>query len=192
MLVLGSCGNKKPDVEQPPPEEIQFIAPIGKKISANLVLRLKGELKAAMQKSGVEEAISICNIEALQITDSVALESSFNISIKRTSNKVRNPKNAPDAYEKLALDLFLELENNKDDLPEFYIQKITEDDVVHYNFYKPMMMDNLCLICHGDENMRAPSASRLISELYPDDQAIGYKEGDFRGLIRIKFYEPEL
>lgn len=191
-LVLISCRQNKLQVEQPPAEEVQFIAPIGKKIATNLVITLKGELKAAMQHGGVEDAISICHLDALSITDSVAQNSSFNVSIKRTSNRVRNPLNAADPYEQLALDLFLELESNDDELPEFYIQKLTEDGQVQYNFYKPMVMENLCLICHGDENMRAPTASRIIGELYPDDQAVGYKEGDFRGLIRIKFFEPAL
>lgn len=191
-LLSMACGQKKPQVEQPPAEEIQFIAPIGKKIASNLAITLKGELKAAMQHGGVEDAIAICNLEALPLTDSVAQHSSFNVSIKRTSNRVRNPKNAPDPYEQLALDLFLELEANKDELPEFYIQKLTDNGQVQYNFYKPMVMENLCLICHGDENMRAPSATRMIGELYPGDEAVGYKEGDFRGLIRIKFYEPAL
>lgn len=189
---LGGCGHKKPEVIQPPPEEIQFIAPIGKKIASNLVLSLKGELKSAMQQGSVEDAITVCNVSAMKLTDSIAKNSSFNVSIKRTSDKVRNPKNSPDEYEKMALDLFHELNNNEDELPEFYIQKITEDDMVQYNFYKPMIMDNLCLICHGEENARAPSASKMIKKLYPDDQAIGYKEGDLRGLIRIKFYEPSL
>lgn len=192
VVVFGGCGNNKPVVEQPPADEVQFIAPLGKKIATNLVVSLKGELKAAMQSGGVEEAISVCNTSALLITDSVAESSSFNISIKRTSDKVRNPDNKPDAYEQLALDLYLELASNKDELPEFYIQKVRDNDLVQYNFYKPMIMENLCLICHGDENMRAPSATKLVNKLYPDDQAIGYKEGDFRGLIRIKFYEPAL
>ena len=192
VAVIFSCNSNKLKVEQPPPEEVEFIAPIGKKIAGSLVSTLKGELRSAMEKGGVEEAITLCNTKALPLTDSVALNSSFHVSIKRISNKVRNSQNAPDKQEQLALDLFTELDNSGDELPEFYIQKITGETTVEYNFYKPMKMEGLCLVCHGDKQTMAPSASKLLGKFYPDDQATGYKEGDFRGLIRIKFYEPAL
>ncbi len=192
LVLAASCSSDRPRVEQPPPEEVEFIAPIGKKIAGNLFSTLKGELRTAMEEGGIEKAISVCNVKALPLTDSVALNSSFHVSIKRTSLRVRNPKNAPDEQEKLALDLFTELLNSGDELPEFYIQKITRKEAVEYNFYKPMKMESLCLTCHGDKFTMAPNASKLLGKYYPEDQATGYKEGDFRGLIRIKFYEPAL
>ena len=192
LLTAAACRNGRVKVEQPPADEVEFIAPMGKKIAGNLVSTLKGEVKAAMEKGGVEGAITVCNVKALHLTDSVALNSSFHVSIKRTSDKLRNPENAPDQQEQLALDLFTELVNNGDELPEFYIQKITRDKNVEYNFYKPMKMESLCLVCHGDKQTMAPNAAKILSKLYPDDRAKGYKTGDFRGLIRIKFYEPAL
>lgn len=189
VFVLG-CGQKKLPVEQPPAEEVKHIAPIGKKIASNLVTTLKKEVKSAMNAGGVEEAIKVCNIKALPLTDSIARSSSFNVEIKRVSDKVRNPANKPDEFEALALELFNEMHMNGEEIPEFYIQKITTQEQAEYNFYKPMYMENLCLICHGEDPVRAPSADRLIAEFYPEDKAINYKEGDFRGLIRIKFHEP--
>ncbi len=191
-LTLGSCRERELKVEQPPADEVEFIAPLGKKIASNLVGTLKGEVKAAMESGGVEKAISTCNVKALPLTDSVAKNSSFNVSIKRVSDKVRNPRNLPDAQEKLALDLFNEIIKSGEDLPEFYIQKITGGSTVEYNFYKPMKMESMCLICHGDKHTMAPNAAKLLAKYYPEDQARDYKEGDFRGLIRIKFYEPAL
>ena len=190
LLTIVSCSQQKMKVEQPPPEEVQFIAPIGKKIATNLVSTLKKELKAAMDSGGIENAINVCNLNALQLTDSVALNSSFHVSIKRTSDKLRNIANAPDEHEQLALDLYNELVNSQDEWPEFYIQKITGGETVHYNFYKPIKVENLCLVCHGDQGTIAPNVQKVVSKLYPEDNAIGYQLGDFRGLIRIKFYEP--
>lgn len=192
LILVSSCGNNRTRVEQPPPEEVEFIAPIGKKIAGNLFTTLKGELRKALEEGGIEQAISVCNVKALPLTDSVALNSSFHVSIKRTSQRIRNPKNTPDEQEQLALDLFNEILSSGDELPEFYIQKITRKEAVEYNFYKPMKMESLCLTCHGDKYTMAPNASKLLSKYYPEDQATGYKEGDFRGLIRIKFYEPAL
>ena len=192
FLVLGGCYENKLKVEQPPAEEVEFIAPMGKKIANSLVSTLKGEVKAAMESGGVEKAISTCYVKALPLTDSVAKSSSFRVSIKRISDKLRNPRNMPDEQEKLALALFNQIIRSGEELPEFYIQKITGGSTVEYNFYKPMRMESMCLICHGDKQTMAPNAAKLLAKYYPEDQARGYKEGDFRGLIRIKFYEPSL
>lgn len=189
ILLTVSCQQNDLKVEQPPADEVEFIAPLGKKIAASLFTTLKGELKAAMENGGVENAITVCNLKALELTDSVALSTSFHVSIKRTSNKLRNPKNAPDEVEQLALDLYNEFVESREELPEFYIQKISRNRNVEYNFYKPMKMESLCLLCHGDQGTLAPSATKLLGNFYPEDKATGYKEGDFRGLIRIKFYE---
>ena len=60
-------------------------------------------------------------------------------------------------------------------------------DIIKY--YKPMFVQNKCLLCHGDNNTRMPEVSKRIEKLYPDDLAIGYKEGDFRGLIRVEMQD---
>ena len=192
ILLLAGCQEKKLKVEQPPADEVEFIAPMGKKIAGNLVSTLKGEVKAAMESGGVEKAISTCQVKALPLTDSVAKNSSFHVSIKRISDKVRNPRNMPDQQERLALDLFDQIIRSGEELPEFYIQKITGGSTIEYNFYKPMRMESMCLICHGDKYTMSPAAAKMLAKYYPEDQARDYKEGDFRGLIRIKFYEPSL
>ena len=32
---------------------------------------------------------------------------------------------------------------------------------MEYNFYKPMRVESLCLICHGDKYTMAPNAARI-------------------------------
>jgi hypothetical protein len=46
----------------------------------------------------------------------------------------------------------------------------------------------MCLACHGDPQKDIqPAVLQTISKLYPDDKAIGYKEGDLRGAWHIIF-----
>ena len=52
LLTAAACSNGKVKVEQPPADEVEFIAPMGKKIAGNLVSTLKGEVKAAMEQGG--------------------------------------------------------------------------------------------------------------------------------------------
>jgi hypothetical protein len=47
-----------------------------------------------------------------------------------------------------------------------------------------------CLNCHGNaEKDIATKTLEVIMQKYPNDLAIGYKEGDFRGLWKITFPE---
>lgn len=192
LILLSSCYNQSVKIAEADHDEVQFIAPIGNKIAGELFNTLKGELHYALEMGGVENALTVCNTKALKLTDSVALMASLEVSIKRITNKPRNPANKPDKFELKVLDRFEKLERKGKEFPEFYIQKITTPEEVSYNYYKPMKMDNLCLVCHGDESTLDANGIKKILELYPEDKATGYKKGDFRGLIRIKFVEPKI
>lgn len=180
--VLFSCNQKDISITEPTNEELIRILPEGNEITSKLMKSLKIELKAAITEGGFENAIDVCNIKALPITESI---SDNNIQIKRITYKTRNPENEPNDIEKSALDHFQNLLDKDEELPDHYVQKVTQKDVVQYYYYKPLMIQNVCLGCHGDpENMDTKLLSQ-ISKLYPEDKALGYKEGDFRGLISV-------
>jgi cytochrome c len=49
------------------------------------------------------------------------------------------------------------------------------------------MMKPLCLNCHGEPGKQINEATfNAIKAKYPKDKAMGYKEGDFRGLWVVK------
>ena len=52
-------------------------------------------------------------------------------------------------------------------------------------YVEPIRVQGLCLTCHG-ASLPAPVAAR-IAELYPEDQAVGFAEGDLRGLFWAEF-----
>ena len=51
------------------------------------------------------------------------------------------------------------------------------------HFMKALPTQKLCLTCHGS-NIVAPIQEKL-TELYPDDKATGYKEGEVRGAVVV-------
>lgn len=52
-------------------------------------------------------------------------------------------------------------------------------------YVEPIYVKTMCLECHG-ENVPEPIQER-IREYYPDDRAVGFEEGDCRGLFWAEF-----
>ena len=48
-------------------------------------------------------------------------------------------------------------------------------------YVEPIRIEALCLNCHG-ETLTEPVQARL-AELYPEDRATGFADGDLRGLF---------
>jgi hypothetical protein len=188
-ILIIACESSDVKISEPSATESQEIKDIGDSLSQKLLVALKNELTTAIQEKGVVNAIQVCNIKALPITQEVANSKNIAIDIKRTTNKFRNPKNKPDTIEKVALNFYENLLQENKPIPEFYIQKISENEKHSFNYYKPLKTAGLCLLCHGDPNTMDASLKDVLNRLYPNDLATGYKDGDFRALLRIKVME---
>ncbi|MBK8452386.1 MAG: DUF3365 domain-containing protein [Thiofilum sp.] len=140
---------------------------------------LKGELEAAMQAGGPIAALSICNLKAPEIAKAVSTESGMQVS--RVSLKNRNPvMGQANEWQVQVLNDF-EARKAKGETPD----TLAYADIVgnEYRFMKAIPTASVCLACHG--STIAPDVSAKISELYPNDKAIGYKEGDIRGAFVV-------
>ena len=191
--VLGACaGPADEDVrdrpEEPPPRvawvptEVQLAEAtrLGQDAATLLATTLVRQLSAKLEGGGPEAAITFCSDEALPLTRTVN-EELGDLEVRRTSSRLRNPANAPDARDREALAWF-ESGAARGSLPPNRLQT-TGDEAVRY--YQPLIVNELCVQCHGPEEELAPSVRRLLQELYPDDRATGYRPGDLRGLIRV-------
>lgn len=153
----------------------------GKEIAEATFNVLSTNLKNAMAEGGVENALTFCNVNAMPLTDS--LSSYYNVSIKRVSHKPRNLINEPTAQEQHIIDDYLALgivENMK--------PMIAKNEQQNNVFYAPISAKGLCLTCHGivGETL-LPEHYEMVKKFYPNDKAIGFKEGDFRGMWSITF-----
>lgn len=183
LALLICCQNNKLKISIPSDEEVSAIKLTGDSLAKKLSITLKKELKAAIETGGFQNAITVCNKTAQRITDSIGSDTKY--QVKRTSRKYRNPANAFDSIEGIALDYFELLISDKKEIPEYYVQKITENGQSYYRYYKPIKVEELCLGCHGKfENMDSATIGQLKA-LYPEDRASGYNAGDFRGLISV-------
>lgn len=150
---------------------------IGDTISTQLMKSLFATLSSEMQANGAIAALEVCNIKALPLTAELSSEQ---IQISRTSLRVRNPKNAPDAIDKAVL---MRMTQEPDwNLPKHVTMR--EEDGPH-RYYKPIRLGKPCLSCHGSEEQIDPALLAEIQRLYPEDQATGYKEGELRGAFKV-------
>jgi len=143
---------------------------------------LKQELQAGMQAGGPVNAISVCNLTAPAIASTYSARNGWDVG--RTSLKLRNPDNAPDAWERSVLEAFEKRKEAGEDPAkmEFY-EVVRQDDVSKLRYMKAIPTAGLCLACHG-EQLDSIVKTRLET-LYPEDQALGYRAGDIRGAFTI-------
>jgi hypothetical protein len=147
---------------------------------------LKSELTAAMQAGGPVQAIEVCNTKAPAIADEVSVQQ--DVRIARVSLRNRNPANAPNDWQRAVLESF-ESQKAAGAEPatlmwhEFVDLGADPGQGREFRFMQAIPTQSLCLACHGET--LAPPVAAKIAELYPDDQAIGFSEGDLRGAFVV-------
>jgi hypothetical protein len=143
---------------------------------------LKGELQKGMQDGGPVNAIGVCNMTAHGIANTYSVRNDWTVG--RTSLKVRNPDNAPDTWEQAVLQDF-EQRKQKGENPagiEHY-ETVEVDGKPAFRYMKAIPTAPLCVVCHGTDI--DPYVDARLQELYPEDQARGFKPGDIRGAFTI-------
>jgi Protein of unknown function (DUF3365) len=172
-------GDETTAVKEPIPDSVYIKK--GNEIVALTFDTLRNSLLHAISSKGAEGAITFCNENAYNITATYA----DSVLIRRSASRYRNPENKPDSLESFILD-----EMNQQVLsagkPGTRIVRNTSGGEIH--FFKPILLQPMCLNCHGAPGKEIAAATvSKIQELYPDDSAVDFKEGDLRGVWHIVF-----
>jgi hypothetical protein len=138
---------------------------------------LKGALQQGMKSAGIEGAIASCNIHAPEISQAARAQG---WTVGRTSLKTRNAANSPDTWERSVLQSFEERLAAGEPIQS--LQASTTENG-HYRYMKAIPTGQLCLNCHGTDI--APEMLERLDELYPEDKARGYTEGQIRGAFSV-------
>lgn len=141
-------------------------------LANRLMGQLKQELLAGL-KQGPESAVNICRIKAPQISQQLTTPE---IKIGRVSHRPRNPENKVQSWQQELLADYLDKKT-----PQPPRSVLLPDGSL--GFVKPIYMGAPCLRCHG-ENISA-QVLQAIEQDYPQDQAQGFKLGEFRGLTWV-------
>lgn len=144
---------------------------------ALLLAPFKQNLKNALAKgmeSGPVAALGACSTQAPVIAGDLSVDG---VVMGRSSHKLRNAENvAPEWAAPI--------------LAAYAAGTQTGPVAVHYakdrvGYVEPIMVQSMCLNCHG--TALHPDVAATINELYPDDEATGFAEGDFRGVFWVEF-----
>lgn len=137
-----------------------------------LAQALKADLMGAIRSGGPTHAVDFCHANASPIAEQV--RATHGVEIGRTSHKLRNPSNTG---------------------PE-WVQPVVEAGVAQpYAFAGeggelgvayPIMLENACVLCHGETDQIAPNTGEIIADRYPEDRATGFSPGDLRGWFWVQ------
>lgn len=142
---------------------------------------LQSKLKEKMKNGGPVEAATFCSTNATALAKEVSKILPKGVKVKRITDKPRNINNQASKEQLAVLAEIKEKLNNKEKLG-LIVKKKAENQ---YDVYKPIVIQNKCLTCHGSQDVRNEKAYDVISKKYPNDKAVNYKLGDLRGAFLV-------
>ena len=182
MIVVFSCSSDKAMLTE---QAQQVYIKRGDSLAKLTFDTLRNTLMRKILTDGVPGAVRFCQVSAGDLTATYTNEA---VEINRTSMRYRNTLNKPDS---LSLNILEKMQTEKDNgaVPASLVLK-DNNGVVH--FYKPILMQPMCLNCHGSvPGQVQPDVLGVIDSLYPGDLARQYMEGELRGAWHIRFSEKQ-
>jgi len=140
--------------------------------------KLKGELKGSLEKGDHGAAVKVCSDRAPEVGASVREETG--VTVGRSSLRLRNETNKAPEWVEAWLD---EMGERKaaDAKPVREIAQGPDGPVAR--IIKPLGVEGVCVLCHGEASTMSKELAAAISERYPKDKATGYAVGDLRGAL---------
>jgi len=137
-----------------------------------LASEMMAELMASLDESGAAGGIGACRDKAPTVAANVS--ETYGVGIGRTSNLLRNAANVAPAW------------------AETYVADMVEDPTWvggpdgELGALLPIRLKAECQMCHGPVETIDQEVMAAILEAYPDDQAVGYSDGDLRGWFWVE------
>jgi hypothetical protein len=137
-----------------------------------LASEMMGELTAALDSGDAGAAIAVCKEKAPGVAANV--NETYGVKIGRTSHKLRNAANVAPAW------------------ADPFVAELAEDPTYvagpngELGALLPIKLRAECQMCHGPVEEIDESIMAAITEVYPDDQGVGFLEGDLRGWFWVE------
>ncbi|MCC7069743.1 MAG: AgmX/PglI C-terminal domain-containing protein [Deltaproteobacteria bacterium] len=170
-------------VAQAPAPQAPAAASPSRARAAAAVAKLKGSLVSELQKQiaagGPASAVGTCGEVAARVA---AEQQGPELRLGRTSSRLRNPANVAPAW---VAPLLAELEAAPKD-------KRGPREVLleggRFGYVEPLVTAPFCLACHGEA--LAPEVTAALAKKYPLDKAVGFREGELRGVAWVELGPP--
>lgn len=148
--------------------------------------QLTSTLQNAMKQGGPEEGVKVCHEAAMPIAQALSKDG---WQVGRTSLRVRNPENSPDDWEREQLTRFASALSAS--LPVGPLEATQWDEKTQtFRYMKAIQTKAVCTRCHG-VNIATP-VEAVIRQHYPQDNAIGFRQGELRGAFTLTKRFPEI
>ncbi len=113
------------------------------------------------------------------------LSDAAQLDFSRTALSVRNPADAPDAWERQQMEqMSFMLDAGVDPGTMEIAEIVTESDTKVFRWMRPILMTDSCLACHGEAI--DPRVKLLLGQEYPQDEATGYSAGQLGGAYSVR------
>ena len=135
------------------------------------------ELNDALARGSTTSGSAFCHVDVTAIIQRVSREDG--ITAGRTSDRLRNPANAPKAWAAP----FVAAHAGR---PVNSVDGYAIDLGDKIGVLRPIVEQPMCGGCHGTQKQISPGVKLLLQERYPLDHAIGFRDGEIRGWFWVE------
>jgi hypothetical protein len=135
------------------------------------------ELSRELAEGGPARAVRVCHMSSRTVAYWIAREEG--VTGGRTSARLRTPANAAPAWAAPVVARFAERRVSG-------VDGFAVDLGVRVGVMRPIAHRAVCSPCHGTDEQVTPAVRAELNQRYPQDRAIGFKEGDLRGWLWVE------
>lgn len=157
-----------------------------RKVALQVSLALRTQLLREMQVSGPLRSLIVCKYNCPEILSIQSRKTGWRVAA--VSLKPRNSAlGMADAWEqKVIADFERRVANGEKAETLEVIETIKEPQGRYFRYAKAMMVERLCLQCHGTRDQLPESVKAQLAIDYPFDRAVGFRVGQVYGIVSIK------
>jgi len=159
-------------------------------VTQAMLKELGQKLQSSMAEGGPINAIGVCHLQAPDIANRASTNNQAKIS--RVGTRARNPvMGVPNDWQAKALAQFdAALARGEKPADIEFAETVNTVSGKEFHFAKPIVLQPMCVSCHGSPEQISPEVKAKLNELYPNDKAVGYQPGQLRGAVVLSRSAP--
>jgi hypothetical protein len=159
-------------------------------VTQAMLKELGQKLQSSMAEGGAINAIGVCHLQAPDIANRASTNSQAKIS--RVGTRARNPvMGVPNDWQAKALAQFdAALARGEKPADIEFAETVNTVSGKEFHFAKPIVLQPMCVSCHGSPEQISPEVKAKLNELYPNDKAVGFQPGQLRGVVVLSRSAP--
>ena len=135
------------------------------------------ELTEELREGGPAFALQSCHVDVVGIIRRIGRQEG--VAAGRTSDRLRSRANAPLPW--AAALVTANAGRRATDVPGFVVDLGNKVGVL-----RPIAERPMCAACHGAANKLEPPVRAALRDRYPQDQAVGFTDGEIRGWFWVE------